>query len=366
MAKIVHTVTTDLVFDQRMQRICRALVQGGHQVLLVGRRKKGSPELNEEAFEQKRLSCFFEKGPWFYVEYNIRLFFYLLFVRADIFCGIDLDASLPPLWTSKIRNKPFVHDAHEYFTEMEELIDRPKVQKVWKAIEKLVFKNLKYGYTVSEGYIDLFKSKYGVELGLVRNVTSLRDRDFLPRNKKTILYQGAVNVGRGLEPLIMAMHKIDAELIICGQGDIFNTLNALVRQQNLENKVKFMGYVEPKRLVQFTENASIGITLFQAKGNSNKYSMANRFFDYIHSEVPQLAMNYPDYKRFNSKFEVAYLIDDLEPFTIASALNNMLKNENYYQRLVDNTKLARKEVNWQNESKTLLKVYDRVIADAGI
>jgi glycosyltransferase involved in cell wall biosynthesis len=360
MKRIVLTVTTDLVFDQRMQRICSALVEGNYDVLLVGRQKKNSPDLKPQPFKQKRLNCIFEKGPAFYIEFNIRLFFFLLFVKADAFCGIDLDAVLPPLWVSKIKSKPFVHDAHEYFTEMEELMHRPKVKAIWKLIERRVFAGLKYGYTVSEGYINLFEENYGVKLDLVRNVTSFREIPTRKPEQNVILYQGAVNVGRGLESLIMAMHKIEAKLIVCGRGDIYDDLVELTQQEKLEQKVQFMGYVEPDRLVQITQTATVGITLFQAKGLSNRYSMANRFFDYLHSEVPQLAMSYPEYKSFNAKYEVARLIDDLEPFTIASSLNHMLKDKTYYTRLYENAAKARKEVNWQNESKTLLRVYDRV------
>lgn len=364
MKRIVLTVTTDLVFDQRMRRICHALSDGGYDILLVGRVKKNSPELNSEPYQQKRIKCFYEKGAKFYIEYNIRLFLFLLFHKADIFCGIDLDAVLPPFYASKIKGKPFVHDAHEYFTEMEELVDRPRVQKIWKRIEKLILPHVKYGYTVSEGYANLFNKNYGINLQLVRNVAVLKE---LPKEKtkqKIILYQGAVNVGRGLESLVEAMHKIDAQLVICGMGDIYKDLNEKVVEEGLSEKVSFMGYVEPDRLIEFTRNAYIGITLFQANGLSNKYSLANRFFDYLHSGVPQLAMNYPEYKNFNTKFEVATLLDDLEPFSIASGINHLLKDELYYNRLRDNALLAREEINWQKESETLLGVYEKVVQDS--
>lgn len=363
MKRIVLTVTTDLVFDQRMRRICTALAENNYEVLLIGRKKKSSPKLNNEIYKQKRLTCFFEKGAMFYIEFNIRLFIYLLFTRADIFCGIDLDAVLPPLWNSKLRGKPFVHDAHEYFTDMEELVDRPGIQRIWKWVERLVFRGLKYGYTVSEGYVELFEKDYNVKLEIVRNATVLRDLPESKSEKKRILYQGAVNVGRGLEPLIDAMHKIDAELIICGKGDLFDSLVEKVKREKLDEKVKFMGFVEPDRLIDFTRNATVGITLFKANGKSNRYSMANRFFDYMHSGVPQLAMNYPDYKNFNAKYEVAKLLDDLEPFTISSSLNHLLKDENYYNRLKTNALKARERYNWQNETKTLLKVYNRVVEE---
>ena len=74
--KIVCTVTNDLNFDQRMIRICSSLQQGGYAVTLVGRVRENSQSLQQRIFQQKRLYCFFQKGKFFYAEYNIRLFFF--------------------------------------------------------------------------------------------------------------------------------------------------------------------------------------------------------------------------------------------------------------------------------------------------
>ena len=110
--RIVCTVTNDLNYDQRMIRICTSLTGAGYEVLLVGRRKRNSLPLKEKSFKQKRLFCFFEKGKLFYAEYNIRLFFFLLFVKLDVICAIDLDTILPCLMISKLRSKKRVYDAH--------------------------------------------------------------------------------------------------------------------------------------------------------------------------------------------------------------------------------------------------------------
>ena len=129
MKKILFTVTTDLNYDQRMQRICSALSDEGFDVKLIGRNLSNSPPLNQTNFKQKRLSCYFNKGKFFYIEFNIRLFFYLLFQKTDVICGIDLDSILPSYFISKLRGKKFVYDAHEYFTESANLINRKTEQQ---------------------------------------------------------------------------------------------------------------------------------------------------------------------------------------------------------------------------------------------
>ena len=85
LARIALTVTNDLSYDQRMQRICTSLVRAGYEVMLIGRLLKKSIPLQMQPFVQKRLYCFFNKGFLFYIEYNIRLFIFLLFVKYDAF-----------------------------------------------------------------------------------------------------------------------------------------------------------------------------------------------------------------------------------------------------------------------------------------
>src|ERR1700704_1922409 len=95
MPRIIFTVINDLTYDQRMHRICNSLADAGYDVLLVGRKLSSSTPLKQEKFQQRRLKLHFTRGKLFYIEYNIRLFFFLLFKKFDIICGIDLDTILP-------------------------------------------------------------------------------------------------------------------------------------------------------------------------------------------------------------------------------------------------------------------------------
>lgn len=362
-----------------MKRICNTLSKAGYDVCLVGRKLRNSKKLSHNSFSQKRIFCFFSRGKFFYFEYNLRLFFYLLFSKFDTLCAIDLDTILPGFLITKIKSKPFVYDAHEYFTQMEEVVSRPMIKKAWENLEKFILPKIKYAYTISEGYAELFEKKYQVKFETIRNVTVLDDstnktdgiieQDFaekfkipLQKNEENyILYQGSVNVGRGLENLVEAMQNIPCRLFICGKGDILENLKILSKKLDLQNKITFFGFVEPEKLKEYTSGAKVGITLFSNLGLSNHYSLANRFFDYLHSGVPQVAMDYPEYKNFNSKHEVALLVNDLKTQTIVSSVNRLLNDPNYYNKLKENCLLARKEFNWQREEKKLLEFYEKVI-----
>jgi len=356
--KIICTVTTDLSYDQRMARICSSLSSFGYEVELVGREKQDSATLKNKPYKQTRIKCHFEKGKLFYLEYNLRLIIYLLKAKADVVCSCDLDTILAGVFKKSLHRTKLVYDAHEYFTEMEEVVQRPLVKRIWKILERFSIPRTDLRYTVSHGYAQLFENEYKMQFGVVRNVTMLNSKVEEKIEGQYILYQGAVNHGRGLKELIRSMPMIDSKLIICGKGDVYDDLIKLTRSLGLEEKVSFTGYLEPAQLRKYTHSAYIGITLFTDDGLSNRYSLANRFFDYMHAGVPQLAMNYPEYKDFNNEFEVASLIDTVDVRSITSALNHLLKNTDHYERLRQNATEARKVHNWQSDEEKLRLLYE--------
>lgn len=340
-----------------MIRICNSLSQAGYHVTLVGVQKKKSPLLHTQSFQQKRIPVLFEKGKFFYLEYNLKLFFYLLFVRATVFCAIDLDTIVPVYHASVLRKKKRVYDAHELFTEMQEIVSRPAIYKMWYWVERNYVKRFPVGYTVGAYIAAIFKERYNVNYGLVRNITVLRPIQIPEKKERYILYQGAVNVGRCFEFLIPAMKQVNARLIICGEGNFFEQAKALATQHNLNDKVIFKGYVPPEKLREYTLNAYIGITLFEAVATSNKYSLANRFFDYLHNGVPQLCVKYPEYEKINQEIPIAHLIETPSVENIANGLNYLLEHDTLYQQLQQNCLQAREKYCWQHEEQTLLKIY---------
>ncbi len=358
---LVFTVTTDLTYDQRMIRICTSLANTGYNVTLVGRKMKASLPLSTQPFIQKRINCLFEKGKLFYAEYNIRLFFYLLFKKMDCIGAIDLDTILPCYLISKIKKRKRIYDAHELFCEMKEIATRPAVYKVWKKIERFTVPKFLRGYTVNQPIADEFKKMYGVTYEVIRNIALLRDITVPEKKEKFILYQGAVNEGRSFETLIPAMKEVNCKLIICGDGNFMQQAQQLVAENNLQDKVIFKGKVKPDELRAITQQAYIGVTLFDDRGLSNYYSLANRFFDYLHAGIPQLCVNYPVYKEINDKYNIAVLACDTSEKNLALLLNNLLANEFEYNTLQQNCLKARQKLNWQQEEKKIVQFYKNLL-----
>jgi glycosyltransferase involved in cell wall biosynthesis len=340
-----------------MIRICNSLSAAGYDITLVGRKLKSSVPLTTQPFKQKRINCLFEKGKLFYAEYNIRLFFYLLFKKMDCIGAIDLDTILPCYFISQIKKTKRIYDAHELFCEMKEIVTRPDIYRIWKKIERFTVPKFTSGYTVNQPIADEFKKMYRVNYEVIRNIAVLKEIEPVEKKEKFILYQGAVNEGRSFETLIPAFKNINCKLIICGDGNFLQQAKQLVIDKELQDKVIFKGKIKPEELLVITQQAYIGITLFENKGLSNYYSLGNRFFDYLHAGIPQLCVNYPLYKEINNLLPIAILIDDLSPANIAAQLNNLLVNEVWYNELQQNCLKLRQTLNWQQEEIKLIAFY---------
>ena len=365
MAQIVCTVTNDLTYDQRMIRICSSLAKAGYEVTLVGRSRAGSLPLKKEAFEQKRLFCFFEKGKLFYLEYNLRLFLFLLFAPLDIVCAVDLDTLLPAFLISRIKHKACVYDAHEYFTEVPEVVRRPKVQRIWEWIAQWAIPRLQYAYTVGGGLARLLEERYGTPFEVIRNVplplTGLPEKAGKKNHRPIILYQGALNEGRGLEFAISAMKAVEgAVLWLAGEGDLSKSLRNQARAQGLEAKVHFLGFLPPSELKSLTPKAYIGLNLLENKGLSYYYSLANKAFDYVQAEVPSINMAFPEYVHLQEESEVFVLLEELSVSGISEAINHLLADKGHYSYLQKNCRKAAKEWNWQKEEQLLLAYYRKI------
>ena len=175
-----------------MLRIGTSLAKAGFEVWLVGRQMSDSQPFDNQHIKSHRFSLFFNKGKLFYVEYNIRLFFWLLTQRFDIIGGIDLDSILPGYFSAKIKNLlrgPFtftfgkllkfperfsqikiVYDAHELFSETPEVVRRPLVRRIWLAIERFIVPKVDAAYTVSQSVADEFERRYRRRFDLIRNL----------------------------------------------------------------------------------------------------------------------------------------------------------------------------------------------------
>lgn len=368
MKKAIVSVINDLSTDQRVHKTATTLAQMGFQVTLVGRKQRKSIPLPTRDYATKRLFLLFESGPLFYAEYQIRLFWYLLFHKADILVANDLDTLLPNFLISKIKRGNLVYDTHELFCEVPELQHTPLKKNMWKSLEKWIFPKLKTVITVNDSIANIYSKKYNVPVKVVRNIPMKKGTTLnhiskaelhLPADKKIIVLQGAgINIDRGAEEAVLAMQYVnDAILLIIGSGDVMAILKQLVNTHRLETKVFFTGKVPLEKLLQYTQYADLGLTLDKDTNINYRYSLPNKLFDYIHSNVPVLASNLIEVKKIIDHYQVGTCIENHDPQHIANKINSMLADEMNLKRWKENTQKAAQELSWDKEKVILNEAF---------
>jgi len=356
MKRIIISVTNDLFSDQRVLKVAHSCHNNGYDVLLVGRKNNNSQPLILP-FKYKLLRLWFNRSGLFFAEYNIRLFFVLLFYRADILLSNDTDTLLANYLVSKIRRKKLVFDAHEIFPELPELAHRPRIKRIWKKIEDWILPHLKHSYTVCQSISDYYNQKYNINMKVVRNVPYyakyVGDKMLDYSGKKIILYQGALNFGRGLEWAIDAMPLVNnAVLVIIGNGTIFNELKERVNNLNLNDKVIFLGRISGSELYKYTPSADLGLCLLKNRGLNYYYSLPNRIFDYLHAGVPVLATDFPEIANIVNNYKTGILIKRYNPEYLAGVLNDFFSKEFDTSHFTETAK----QFCWENEEKILLEL----------
>ena len=368
--KTLMAVTTDVVSDMRVQKVCHYLNSVSCDVLVIGRILPSTFK-KELPFKVKLLKLPFSKGILFYFSYNLAFFFRGLFSKADIIVSNDLDTLLPCYILSKLKKCELVYDSHEYYTESAGLIGKPNKKKIWETIEKWIFPKLNQIITVNESIANIYENKYGKKVSIVRNIPPIfvpkktKSKEALKLNStsKIILLQGGfIDHDRGGIELIQAMQYItlDIQLVIIGAGQEIPKMKSLTKELNLTNKILLISKIPSDQLIQYTLNADLGISIDKPTNLNYKFSLPNKLFDYMRAEVPILISNLPELIKIHQKYPFGLILDSHDPTHIASKIESSLNNPNYKEWKLNLSK-ASKEYTWENELIVLNEVYDKIL-----
>lgn len=362
MKRIIITVSNDLNTDQRIQRVAQTLAQNGYQISLIGRILKNS-QMVDLPYSCHRFRLWFNKGPFFYANLNIRLFWFLLWHKFDAVLSNDLDTLTACRLASLLKFKKIVYDSHEYFTEVPELVGRHFQKAVWKCIEKTFLPGVKHAYTVCRSLADIYQKQYHVPFAVIRNLP-FRNRLIIepPKRKSNIIiYQGALNLGRGIEMMIESMQYLtDYEMWIVGTGDIERALKEHANNQTMGGKVIFLGRLSPEKLRDITIQAKLGLSLEDDMGLNYYYALPNKLFDYIQARIPVLVADLPEMRGMVEQYGVGEWLTERTPEALARQIKNLLENSTKIEQIDRNLAIAAEELCWDNEEQKLIAIFNKV------
>lgn len=369
--KVAVVVTNDLSTDQRVQRTIGVLRDMGFEVTFIGRELPTSMPFEPE-YRTVRFKLSFTKGAAFYASFNWRLFKYLMASEFDLFLANDLDTLLAVGYASKYKQIPFIYDSHEFFTGVPEIQDRPFVMKTWKWIERKFYSAASARITVNRSIARLLESAYGgEEPHVVRNIgqrpphvpEKTRRELGLPEDAFIFINQGSgINVDRGMEEAVQAIKKVDgATLLIVGGGDVIPMLKKQVADEQLGEKVIFVDKVPYADLLAYTKLANCGLSLDKPNSINYMYSLPNKLFDYIHSDLPVITSQVVEVKRIVDEYSIGITVNSADVNELANAMEQMkTRSKDQYSAGLAR---AKAELNWNQERKVLEEVFTPFLSE---
>ena len=342
--------------DYRIEKMRQTLTDCGFDVSLLGRAHPREERVGGAAVNYMRL--LFWRGPLFYAELNLRLAMRLLASGADLIVSIDLDTLAGCMIASRLRSSRLMFDSHELFPEVPEIAGKPLVKKVWQAVQDFCVPRLRptdVAVTVCQSIADIFYHRYGRRFLVVRNAPlagrALPSAEGGPSARPfTILYQGAVNVGRGVEEIIGALPSLPlCHFTVVGDGDVLPGAKALARALGVEDRVSFVGRVPFERLPPFMAGADIGVVIMKDLSLNQRYALPNRLFDFIQAELPIIANRLPEMEKIVDGEDVGMCVDEVSAESVAKAIESVMSRPDDVARWRRNMRMLAPRLTWQNE-----------------
>jgi len=358
-------VGSEMCIRDRAHKIALTLSQA-YEVLLVGIRtpKKYGP-VPKRPYEVRRLFVPVNKGPLFFLLANVRFFFFLLFLRRwEAVVVADLDALLGAYGAAWLRRKQVILDSRELYPGLPSLGKKPLKRWVWQKAETWLYPRVRYHFTVSPPIATHHKSRYGVESWVIYNLP-FRQRGFAKTRleDKLLFYQGVLHAYRGLEEAILALKLVpDWRLWIAGDGDHRPYLEAIVRQEKLQERVLFFGQLPYEACLNYAREATLGISGEIPVSDNHRFALPNKVFDYIQVGLPILAGEAPLVGALVGRLEVGHVVRPWEPRTIAAALREIELRREAYHKWASQAREAARKLSWEAQAPCLLCLLEKALS----
>ena len=370
--RIAMLLHKSVEFDSRVRREASALAGAGHEVVVL--------ELAPVPAEAQELDGFKRRSvlppPWIrrrLPSLGYRPLMLLWFVRGllaahpDVIHAHDAAMLLPGLIGGRLTRARLVYDSHELATSV------PYRERGWawfvEQVERFVVPRCAAVVTVSDGIAAALQRRYGLRErpAVVRNVTALarngqgdlRERLALGPATPLVLHQGAPAPSRGCEVLVDAVARLDGvHLAFLGDPEpgYEQELTERVHRQGVSDRVSLLPSVPLERLLSYTAEADVGVTLLQDTCENHRLALPNKLFEYIAAGVPVVASALPETERLIDHYRVGWCVAPGSAEDLAGALSRALtaRDDPELERRLAH---AADELRWERERVRLLEVY---------
>jgi glycosyltransferase involved in cell wall biosynthesis len=201
-------------------------------------------------------------------------------------------------------------------------VPSPKREKFFQLMERLTIKKADLVIAANEERAEMMKKYYclatmpqvvrNIPQPLVHHVDDEKIFEEYPQFKESIkskimiVYQGDMDLQRGISYFISAMKHLDANyrLLMIGNGPDLDELKKITSKENVADKVIFFGKVPRTILYAILKICKIGIITYSNEILNHRYCAPNKIFEYAYMNIPVVSTCQPFIKKNSEKISL--------------------------------------------------------------
>ena len=366
-------VTNSCVDDARVLKEAASLSKDGHELVIWGISDDETDEFQQNnGFSIKRINRKMKRNTLLgKLAYSSKFIYNSSKENADIYHAHDLSTLLECYIASKLNRSKVIYDSHELY--IRDFDNKNNYKNLYFYLEHLLIRKVNLVITVNNLISKELQQRYKLKNlpSVIMNCPSLNNSKECTTNdnlkskydgKNIIVFQGVIREGLGLRNLIRSFTYLNDNynLLMIGDGPILDELVDLSEQLSLDQKIHFTGKIPHEKLLSYTKIAHMGVIYPEEYNLSHYYMAPNKFFEYIHANLPVLVPNYPFLKENVLKYNIGQLTDSENPEDFAKNITEFFSNKEEYDEMKQNTEVAKNSLNWENEEKKLLELYRKL------
>jgi glycosyltransferase involved in cell wall biosynthesis len=389
--RVLYVWDADYPWDVRTEKVCLALTQAGHSVVIAARNKQGRPrsEVLPEGLVERLPAFRMPGGSWLSFPAFLNPIWLRHVRRVGLRHRVDVvivrDLPLAPAAVLASRGTwPVVMDMAENYPAMmadiwtdgqakplDAVVRNPRIVA---AVERRTLPHLDHIITVVEE-----SSQRVVRLGVpedrvsvvsntpsVNTVVALSPR--VPGSPMRIVYLGLMEEHRGVGEVLEAASQlatagVDFALDMVGDGRDYAQFRRRAEELGLTApRIVFHGRLPHRDAIGVLRRGHVGVVPHHARESWNT-TIPNKLFDYMAAGLAVVSSDAAPAARIVNKTGAGLLFKSGDAKDLAEKLRQLLNEEAWDRCRRSGQKAVLSQYNWEADTRVLLDVVSRVAAE---
>lgn len=201
-----------------------------------------------------------------------------------------------------------------------------------------------------------------VNQAMFKSYETSENIDFELKNQFVLCYIGGFDYHRGIETIIIAVHKClnqikNIHLVLIGDGRNRNELEELVKELKIQKHVSFKGWQTPNKLPKHLKESDLCI-IPHLKTVHTDNTIPHKLFQYMMFEKPVIGTNCSPIERIINDSKCGLIYESGNSCDLAEKIIVLYENEELRKEFSKNGAAAiHEKYNWEIGVKSLITFY---------